>query len=264
MSKTIAFAAALLALAAPAAAQDAARTGPSTQGTGGPALGFTLRGGVQSTPKYFGAESNEVGPDLGAELNYLNLGPLSFGDPDPLYRPEGFGVTGSFRFVDERSASDDAALAGLDEVDSAIELGAGVRYAAPSYEVFGAVRYGVTGHETFVGELGADVFSRPTDRLTLRAGPRALFGTDDYADTYFGVTPAESATSGLATYDPSGGLISAGVELGAGYRLSDSWGVDATVRYDVLTGDAGDSPVVLDQDQVSASIGVTRRFTFGF
>ncbi|MBM2577374.1 MipA/OmpV family protein [Jannaschia sp. Os4] len=244
--------AAALAIAAPAAAQE------------GPALSFTLKGGVTAAPEYFGADDVEAGPLLGFSLQAARLGPLEFGNPDPLYRPQGFGVIGSVRYIGERTAGDADELAGTDDVDATLELGAGLRYATDDWQAYGALRYGIGGHETWVGELGADVFARPTDRLTLRAGPRALFGTDDYAATYFGVTAAESAASGLAAFDPDGGLISTGAEFGAGYRLGGGWGIDAAIRYERLRGDAKDSPITLDDEQVSASIGVTRRFTFGF
>ncbi|MGB3555150.1 MAG: MipA/OmpV family protein [Jannaschia sp.] len=232
----------------------------------GPAIGFTLGAGVAVAPSYFGSDSYEAAPDLTFGLNYLRLGGFTFGNPDPLFMPEGFGITGSFRYIGERDDADDPELAGLADVDAALELGAGLRYATRNYQVFGNVRYGVVGHESFVGELGADVFIRPTDRLTLRAGPRAFFGDGDYASTYFGVTPAEAAASGgnFTTFDAGGGLLSAGLEVGAGYRINQNWGVDASIRYDRLENDAADSPISRDDDQFTASIGLTRRFTLGF
>ena len=263
MTRTILGAAMLALLSVPALAQERLTTGVSTQ-SAGPQIGFTLRGGAAVAPEYLGSDDYEVGPDLGFELNYLNLGGLTFGDPDPLFQPTGFGVTGSFRYIGERTAADSPELAGLDDVDDALELGLGLRYATPGFEAFGAVRYGVVGHEAWVGELGADVRSRPTDRLTLRAGPRVFFGDGDYASTYFGVTPAEAAASAFPAYDASGGLLSAGIELGAGYRFNDDWGLDAAIRYDRLQNDAADSPISADDTQLSARIGVTRRFTFGF
>ena len=227
------------------------------------ALDFTLRGGIASNPAYFGDSDAEIGPDIGFELNYLNFGGLRIGDPDPLFQPEGIGFTGSFRFIGERD-DEGGDLDGLDDVDRSLELGVGLRYAAADYEVFGALRYGVIGHESVVGELGADAFLRPNDRLTLRAGPRAFFGSNDYASTYFGVTGDEAGASDFDAFDADGGLLSAGVEVGAGYRFSDDWGIDAAIRYDRLQNDASDSPISEDDDQLSARIGVTRRFTFGF
>lgn len=262
----------LLALSAAAAsAQDLGAPIVSTQGSvstqgAGRAIGFTLSGGVQSAPEYFGSSDNEASVALGGTLNYLRLGGFTFGSPDPLYAPEGFGITGSFRYIGERDDDDYSELAGLDDVDASFELGGGLRYATRNYQVFGNLRYGVVGHEAVVGEVGADVFLRPTDRLTLSAGPRALFGGSDYASTYFGVTEVESLASGgnFPAYDPDGGLISTSVEVGAGYRLTDTWGVDATVSYEKLRDEAARSPIAQDDDQVRASIGLTRRFSFGF
>lgn len=257
---------AVLALTtAAASAQDMDSPVLSTQATG-PALGFTLRGGVQSRPEYFGSGIDEAAPAFDGSLNYLRLGGFTFGNPDPLYVPEGFGVTGSFRYIGERDDDDSSELVGLEDIDAALEIGGGLRYATRDYQVFGNVRYGVIGHEAFVGELGADVFLRPTDRLTLRAGPRALFGDGDYTSTYFGVTEAENVASvgNFAAYEADGGLVSTSVELGAGYRINDNWGVDATVSYERLRDDAARSPITQDDDQIRASIGVTRRFSFGF
>ena len=258
---------ALIATSAAVTAQEQDPASPvfSSQSQG-PALGFTLRGGVATAPEYFGADSNEAAPALGFGVNYLRLGGFTFGDPDPLFVPTGFGINGSFRYIGERTAEDSPELAGLNDVDASLELGAGLRYATRDYQVFGNVRYGVVGHEAFVGELGADVFARPTDRLTLRMGPRALFGDSDYASTYFGVTAGEEVASGGAftEFNAGGGLISTGVQFGAGYRFDNNWGIDAVVSYDKLRDDAADSPITMNDDQVSASIGITRRFTLGF
>ena len=236
----------------------------AAQTVGGPEIGFTLRGGVGTAPEYFGSGSNEARPDIGFSLNYLRLGGVEIGDPDPLFVPDGLGVIGSLRYIGERDDDEFDGLSGLDDVDASLEVGAGLRYATESYQAFGVVRYGVVGHEAWVGELGADVFARPTDRLTLRLGPRALFGESDFNDEYFGVTADEAGASDFDAFDPDGGLVSTGVEVGAGYRLGGNWGVDAAIRYDRLRDDAADSPITDDDEQVSARIGLTRRFTLGF
>ena len=262
---------AVFAFAIPAFAQDVGAADSadpvtmSTQGRGGPALGFTLGAGVGTAPEYFGSDDNEARGSLNFALNHLRIGRFEFGDPDPLFQPEGLGVIGSFRYIGERDDDDSSELEGLDDVDASLELGAGLRYATQSYQVFGVARYGVVGHNAWVGEIGADAFARPTDRLTLRIGPRALFGSESFNETYFGITGDEADASGsLGAFDPDGGLVSTGVEVGAGYRLGGNWGVDAAVRYDRLRDDASDSPIVEDVDQLTARIGVTRRFTFGF
>lgn len=172
---------------------------------------------------------------------------------------------GSFRYIGERDASDHSELRGLDDVDAALELGLGVGYTARNFEAYADIRRGLGGHEGIVGELGADVIARPSDRWKLSFGPRLLWGNDAYADTYFGISPAEASVS-LPAYDPDAGLMSAGVELGARYQINDSWGVESAVTWENFTNDAEDSPIVQngDSDQWRFRIGVTRVFNLRF
>ena len=226
-------------------------------------LAFTLRGGVQAQPEYFGAEEFRYGPDIGFSLDYFSFGGREIGS---LSGEEALGLSfvPSFRYIPERSAADYAELTGLEDVDAAIELGFGARYRLPNVEIFADLRRGFGGHEAFVGELGADLVVVPTDRLTLRAGPRVLWGDEDYTGTYFGVTGSEAAASGFDAFTPEAGLVSAGVELGVTYQVNDIWGVEGAVRYDRLQGDAADSPLVQDDSQISLRVGITRSVTLDF
>jgi outer membrane scaffolding protein for murein synthesis (MipA/OmpV family) len=248
----------------PALAQDV--FGAQPQPRPGNALSFTLRGGLSTQPEYPGADEYEFGPDLGFQFGSLEFGRFGIGDPNPGLVPTGLGVRGSFRYVGERDSSDFDAIDGLDDVDDAVELGLGLSFRQDAYQVFGDLRYGIIGHDSFVGEIGADVFVRPTDRLTINAGPRVFFGQEDYAEEYFGVSQAEAAASGLDAFDADGGALSAGLEVGARYRINDDWGIEGAVTYDRLIGDAEDSPITEagSADQYGVRLGVTRRITFGF
>ena len=230
-----------------------------------PQLVFTLRGGASYEPGYFGSDDYEVGPDFGFKFNSLTFrNGRSFGNPDPWGEQLGFGIGGSFRFIEERNADDFDELAGLEDVDAAIELGLSARYGTENFLAFGELRRGFGGHEGWVGEIGADAIVKPTDRLRLSVGPRLLFGDDIYADTYFGVTDAE-ASAALPAYDPDGGMISAGVEFGARYQINDVWGLEGAVTWDKFTDDAADSPIVEQgsDKQWGIRFGVTRVFSIG-
>lgn len=231
-----------------------------------PDLIFTVRGGIASAPDYFGSGDYTVGPDFAFSFGYLRLpGGRDFGNLDGL-SPDGFGLRASFRYVDQRDDADNAELAGLEDIDTSVELGLGIGYTSRNFDAFADVRYGAVGHESFVGEIGADVKAQPTDRLTVSLGPRMLLGSDDYNDTYFGVTADEAALSGFDAYDPDGGAVTAGLELGMSYRLTDNWGVEGAVTYDRFIGDAADSPIVEqgDRDQYGVRVGITRRITLDF
>ena len=230
-----------------------------------PQLVFTLRGGVASAPEYFGSDEYAVAPDLGFRFNFLSLrSGRSFGNPDPWADSMGLTFGGTFRFIQERKTDDFSELAGLEDIDAAVELGVSMRYGTENFAAFGEVRRGFGGHEGWVGEVGADAILRPTDRLRLSVGPRLFFGDDAYSDTYFGITPAE-ASAALPAYDPEGGMVSAGVEFGARYQLNDVWGLEGAVTWEKFTDDAGDSPIVEQgsDEQWGVRFGVTRVFSIG-
>lgn len=82
---------------------------------------------------------------------------------------------------------------------------------------------------------------------------------DDYADSRFGVSSQEALTTGLAAYDPSGGLKEASLSVRSIMSFSPRYGIFTRLAYTRLLGDAADSPIV-DQagsiDQAFAGAGL--------
>jgi outer membrane scaffolding protein for murein synthesis (MipA/OmpV family) len=235
----------------------------AAQAQDGPRLTFTLGAGASAVPEYFGSDEVEAGPSFSADVGFLRFGPISLGDEDLTDIETGLGFRGSFRYVPAREGEPfEGADRLADEVDRAFEVGGGVSYAQSWYEAFAVARLGVGGHEAVVGEVGLDLIARPTGRLTLTAGPRLFYGSDDYADTYF--STAEDTDAAAPLFEAEGGLLSSGIEVGASYDLTDRWGLQATARYDRLQGDAADSPITEEDDQVSATVEITRTFDFRF
>ena len=229
----------------------------------GPSLSFSAGIGGNYQPEYFGSDDYETGVTGGFKFGHLKIGRLEFGDPDPNAVDLGWRPRGSFRLIGERDSSDHAELAGLNDIDFSVEIGGGVGYTAENFQAFADVRYGVIGHESWVGELGADAIFRPSDDWTVTLGPRVLWGSGDYNSTYFGVTPAEAGLSAFPAYAPGSGIVSAGIEVGAQYELSQNWYLDGTLAWNRYVGDAADSPIVQDDDSYTASLVVMRRFNFG-
>ncbi len=231
-------------------------------------LAFTVTGGVAAIPDYLGSSKYTAGPSFGFAINQLQFGGFGYGSNDPNYRKTGFGLRGAFRYLDNRSSNDNAELTGLNGIRTSVELGLGVGYIGNNFDVFGDLRYGVLGHHSFTGTIGADAIARPSPKLTLTAGPRVEMGSSRFNKTYFGVTAAESAaTAGrFAAYEPDGGIYGAGLEFGMTYQINENWGIKGTANYTRLVKDAGDSPITQqgDKNQFGVSLGVTRRVTFGF
>ncbi len=229
------------------------------------ALSFSLTGGASYGPSYFGSDSYDTLPSGSFGFTGLNFGSLRVGDLDgPRLFAPGTGVRGALRLISEREGEDE--LAGLEDIDAALEIGMGLHHTNSIWQIYADLRYGVIGHEAFAGEIGANLFYRRQGGLLLHGGPRAEFGNARFMRTYFGITDDESAASGLASYQPDGGVQSMGVELGAYQPLNENWGITGSVRYDRLLGDAAASPIVQqgDRDQISVQLGLTRHFDLRF
>ncbi|UIJ70407.1 MipA/OmpV family protein [Aurantimonas sp. HBX-1] len=116
-----------------------------------------------------------------------------------------------------------------------------------------------------VGGAGANAIYRLTPQLILKAGPFATLASEDYTETYFGVTAAESANTGfrLDAYDPEGGLKSVGVSGSARYAFRHDWFLNAEASSSQMVGDAADSPTVEagDESQFTFGLGVSKHFT---
>lgn len=232
-------------------------------------VSVTLGFGVGSTPDYFGAATSNVGV-TGSAADFVLTSPLvSFGGGDP----NGFGFSGSARLIAARNAEDYTELTGLNDIDTAFEIGGGISYTdLPTgsrkwgSDSFLNVRYGVVGHEAWVGEVGSDLVYAPTQAMTFTFGPRLFAGADDFASTYFGITPDEAATSSFTAFDAGGGVLGRGVEATATYDFNETWGVVGTITYEEFLNDAARSPIVQQgsADQLNMSLIVTRAINFSF
>lgn len=242
-----------LAAALPAAAQERA-------------FNFALRGGIAAAPAYPGSKDYELGPDLGFTFGSLSWGRLNVGQGANDAPATGLSFRGAFRFIGERDSADYPELAGMSQIDAAVELGFGLIYRETNWQAFGEVRRGFGGHEGFTGTLGADVIFRPTDRFTVTAGPRINFGDTDFANTYFGVTAAEAAASQFGAFNAGGGALGAGLEVQGTYKLDDRWAVEGAVSYEKLLNDAADSPITAigSDDQWRIRLGLSRTFSLRF
>lgn len=239
-----------------------------------PAKGWiiTLGGSLQLGPKYEG--SSAMGPSFMPSLSWRRIGEAAgFSAPDDsldfaLYETDRFsvGVAGSFQ--SGRYSGSNNRLFGLRDVPWTIEAGVFAEYW-PILERLRTrieVRQGFHGHHGVVADLSADWVER-FGRFTFSAGPRLALGTASYMRRNFGITPEESLMNGyLAAYRPSGGLKSAGLASALEYTWSEQWSTTLFARYDRLTREAANSPLVRtigQRDQFTVGIGASYSFQIG-
>ena len=161
-----------------------------------------------------------------------------------------------------RDEDDNDKLEGLGDVDSSIEAGGFVSYRKKTYRFKLEARQDVnSGHEGALVELSAGTvlpFKKPLVSVALGT----TWASDDYMESFFGVSAKQSADSGLKKYDADAGIKDISLSLTAGYKITNRWRLGGKAEYKRLVGDAADSPVVVDKNQFLAGIGITYHFGF--
>jgi outer membrane protein len=162
----------------------------------------------------------------------------------------------------------------LGELDVAIELGVrgaigkrGLLNRTDKLALAVTAVWDVAGaHDSYVISPAIEYSTLAGRRTFLRMAVISEFVGDEYARYNFGITPAGSLASGLATYEPGGGLASIGANVLATYSLSGKrtgWALFGIASYKRLQGDIAASPIVTETgspNQFFASVGVGYTF----
>ena len=174
------------------------------------------------------------------------------------------GATGKLVMPRDEDDSDD--LRGLTPVKFGGELGAFAEvYPTDWLRVRGEVRHGIRSHHGVVADVAADAFVDVRPDVCISAGPRLTLASKDYMDAYYGVKPSQTAASGLAAYDPHGGIHSVGAGAAITWQVNEKIETSAFAEYKRLVGSAADSSLVQargDRDQFLVGVSATYRFDF--
>ena len=220
--------------------------------------------GVETEPTYQGSDKNatEIDPLLvvayRADWGNVFLSGEGLGY-SRMITPS-FGLLLALEAEDTREIEDDSRLTGLGNQDEELELEIVGRYFRGPLTVGGsvAIATGDKGMVWFVG--GSYTWRLAEDRLFLTVGADLSGSDKDNQRTDFGITQAQSDASIFTPYTPEGGLKSFGINVAAEYQLNNRWYLRAGIDYERLLGDVADSPIVFDQNNVEANIGIMYRF----
>ncbi len=154
-----------------------------------------------------------------------------------------FGPTFSVDFGRDEDRSPD--LMGLGDVDTSLELGAFVAYTEGRMRLRARARHDIIdGHGGGTLRLDAAYTVFQAAPVALGVNVSSTWATGNYMRSYFGVSPAQSAASGLPAFDPGAGFKDVGAEVNTNYIFASQWAVVATAGYKRLLGGAADSPLV--------------------
>lgn len=226
---------------------------------------FALGTGPASMPDYPGARDDRIRavPFISATYSgatHFFVGPLGLGF-SPI-NVHGFHAGPIFGLMPNRKQSDDPHLTGLGDIPNSLTAGAFALYSVGPVVFTTAVEQAVThkGNGLIgLGQLTYHVAIAPA--LELFLGPELEFGNADHQRTWFGVTQAQSVSSGLPAFTPRAGVVDAGMHAGLNYRYSQHVFLRAFADVKWLTGETAGSPIVERSTQAVVGVGIAYRFS---
>lgn len=117
-----------------------------------------------------------------------------------------------------------------------------------------------SGHEGFYLDLAYNWRGRLGRSGFFSVGPSVRYGDSNYIGALYGITGVESAASGLSAFEADQGFESLGLGGVVSVPVSGAWRLTGVLRYSRLLGDARDSSLTQDSNQVFLLTALTRKF----
>jgi len=160
-----------------------------------------------------------------------------------------------------RDEDDDARLRGLGDVDATAELGLFGSIAFAPFELKGEIRQDILdGHDGMTAEAGIDYKTDWSKTTFLSLGPSITWASDNYMESYFGVSNAQAANSAFNTYKAEAGIAEYGFGGTLIHMLDQNWFVTVIGEYSKLAGDAKDSPITEEDNQFFSGAFIGYKF----
>lgn len=224
---------------------------------------ISLGAGLAAVPKYPGASKDRARLAPLLSINYDGrafVGPLGIGVA--AVRWNGFRAGPVLGFERGRSQSDDPHLAGLGNISTSVTAGLFADYTRGAVAILVTARQAVSPAANGLSGLlqvnMRHVFA--TARTFVAIGPDVELGNGDFQRTWYGVSPTQSAASGLPVHVTRAGINRVGFHAGLTYRASRHILWRAFARISGLTGNAAQSPIVERRAQIVVGAGIAYHF----
>jgi len=231
---------------------------------------------VNVSPRYSGDASRKVSLTPGYYLRWGRLtisnagGFVTRRNKDDIFRGLGLDLKRddrlrlnvALRIDNGRRSSDSTALAGIADVRRTIRARASATYAFDrgwkASLGWNADLLGRGGGNIFDAGIGHD--RRVGEATTWNVSVGASVGDHRFMQSYYGVTPAESVSSGYPVYTPGAGLRD--ITLGMGWRteINPRWVALWGGAVGRLLGPAARSPLTTSTRQWGLNAGIAWRF----
>jgi MipA family protein len=244
---------------------------------------LTIGVGAAIVPRYEGADENTIVPAAAIRGSYKGFAFSTVGTAlytDFIPAPDGVGtdiILGPVVHVNlnrtSRKRTRNAQIVALGTIDTAIEVGAdaGIRrtgvitsdYDTISFDV--AVLHDVTNtHDSLIVTPTLAYATPLSETLYVGVSVSGNYVGRGFGRTYFGISPAQSAASGLPVTNPGKGWKDINFGLLGNISLSGDLrrglSLFALANYERLLGDFKRSPVTRDRNQWFGGVGLAYTF----
>ncbi len=227
--------------------------------TGAQAADVSVGGGIGYKPDYEGSQDYEAVPVpyfnvnfnhgmfvklLGTNLRF-NLIPEKTWYLGPVYN-----------YRAERDNVDNDRVDRMRDISDAHELGAFGGFTINNWFVTLEFLTDLgEAHDGWYSKLKGGYNWNISNSWSLSIGAFTTYADDDYMQTYFGVSAADAARSGLDPYEADSGIKDVGIDLGLNWMITKNWSAKGFASYTQLVGDADDGSPVVDEGSESQLFG---------
>jgi outer membrane protein len=231
---------------------------------------LSLGAQVVQIPEYSGAEDQKidlspmidghVALDKRISLFVTDLEDFSFGINYTVLPSLNIGLLNNIR--SDRKSTDSSDLDGMNDIKDAFETGPFISYQITNHmsiDLAGLFDVSDT-HEGWIADLtlsGEYPIKRTPITLSFSSG--VSYGSEEYNNTYYGVTVAEANTT-RPMFNAETGLNRITLSFSLSYDLTEHWAVTGGITVEQLLGNIVDSPIVKEKTQVIPASGVYYTF----
>ncbi|HEY8085099.1 MAG TPA: MipA/OmpV family protein [Methylophilaceae bacterium] len=227
-----------------------------------------IGGGITYEPAYDGSRSSKVGVVPIISYNGNNLfvrtteGILEGGVKMELLEGLHLGAQLAYEEGRETDDSDFLKLHNFQTLDASASYGGFLQYETDigpmPIDLLARYRKDVDSDRGAQFDLSATVgvYGGDTKKLNIEVYAQTTWADAKSLQSFYGVTAAQSATSGLATYTPSSGFLNNQVGIYVAYNLTPQWLLIGNAEEHQLLGDAKNSPLTEVRYNNTVTIGI--------
>ncbi|MBM3569236.1 MAG: MipA/OmpV family protein [Alphaproteobacteria bacterium] len=150
----------------------------------------------------------------------------------------------------------------LTDVDYPLEVGPYVSFFFDNWKFDVGLRQDILDqHGGYVADFGVTYGAKLRDMpLRFEIQPKLTYVSDDYNQSYHGVTARERTLTGYTRKSPDGGLHDFSLKGKLYYDFTPNWTMEVFMQVIKLMGDAADAQITKDEVNYVTGIGIMYRF----